>query len=105
VGLAIVGWVRPRVAGGAYAPPGGSLDLPRAVVGGLLTLAAYLLVLFALSRAEVALVGPLRESAVLITSAWGILRLREAVTRREIGLRLAGSALVLLGAVVLALAG
>ena len=105
VGLVIVGWVRPRIAGGAYAPPPGPLDRQRAVVGGLLTLAAYLLVLFALSRAEVALVGPLRESSVLITATWGILRLREAVTRREVGLRLAGSALVLLGAAMLALAG
>lgn len=104
-GLVLVGWVRPRVAHGAYAPPEGSLDRRRAIVGGLLTLAAYLLVLFALSRAEVALVGPLRESAVLITSAWGVIRLREAVTRREVGLRLAGSALVLAGAAVLALAG
>ena len=105
VGLVAIDWLRPRVAGGAFAPAPGPLDLRRAVVAGLLTLAAYLLILFALSRAEVALVGPLRESAVLITSAWGVLRLREAVTRREIGLRLAGSALVLVGAVVLAVAG
>jgi drug/metabolite transporter (DMT)-like permease len=105
VGLLLIDRLRPRVAGGVFAPPPGPLDVRRAVVGGLLTLAAYLLILFALSRAEVALVGPLRESAVLITSTWGILRLREAVTRREIGLRLAGSALVLLGAAVLAVAG
>ena len=49
--------------------------------------------------------GPLRESSVLITSAYGVVVLREAVTRREVGLRLAGSGLVLLGAVVLAVAG
>jgi uncharacterized membrane protein len=105
VGLVLIDGLRPRVAGGVFAPLAGSLDVRRAVVGGLLTLAAYLLILFALSRAEVALVGPLRESAVLITSAWGILRLREAVTRHEIGLRLAGSTMVLLGAAVLAIAG
>jgi glucose uptake protein GlcU len=50
-------------------------------------------------------VGPLRESAVLLTSAYGVLVLHEAVTRREIGVRLAGSALVVVGAGVLALAG
>ena len=70
----------------------------------MLTLAAYSLILFALSRAEVSLVGPLRESAVLITSAYGILVLHEAVTRREITLRLSGSLMVLLGAAVLAFA-
>jgi uncharacterized membrane protein len=105
VGLVGVGWLRPRISGGAFAPPPVPRDLRRAVVGGLLTLAAYLLVLFALSRAEVALVGPLRESTVLITSAWGVIRLREAVSRRETGLRLAGATLVLVGAVVLAIAG
>lgn len=105
VGLVGVGWLRPRIAGGAFAPPPVPLELRRAIVGGMLTLAAYLLVLFALSRVEVAIVGPLRESAVLITSAWGVIRLREAVSRREVGLRLAGATLVLAGAVVLAIAG
>jgi uncharacterized membrane protein len=105
VGLLGIEWLRPRVAGGAFAAAPGSLDVRRAVVGGLLTLGAYVLILFALSRAEVSLVGPLRESSVLLTSAWGIVRLREAVTRREVGLRLVGSALVLVGAAVLAVAG
>jgi drug/metabolite transporter (DMT)-like permease len=104
VGLAVIGWLRPRLAGGAFAATV-PLDLPRAVAGGFLTLAAYLLVLFALSRAEVALVGPLRESAVLITAAYGVLVLHEAVTRREMGIRLTGAALVLVGAAVLAVAG
>jgi drug/metabolite transporter (DMT)-like permease len=104
-GLVVIAWLRPRLAGGAFAPSPVPLDLPRAVVGGVLTLVAYLLILFALSRTEVAIVGPLRESAVLITSAWGIVKLHEAVTRREITLRLAGSTMVLLGAAVLAIAG
>ena len=104
-GLGLVDLARPRVAGGAFAAEPGSLDLRTAVVAGMLTLAAYSLILFALSRTEVAIVGPLRESAVLITSTYGVVKLREAVTRREITLRLAGSALVLLGAAVLAIAG
>ena len=103
-GLLVVGWLRPRLADGRYAVSG-PLDVPRAVVSGLLTLATYLLVLFALSRAPVSIVGPLRESAVLLTSAYGVLVLHEAVTRREIGLRLAGSVLVVVGSVVLALTG
>lgn len=104
-GLGLIDLARPRLAGGAFAAAGGSLDLRRAVAAGMLTLAGYVLILFALSRAEVAIVGPLRESAVLITSTYGVVRLREAVTRREVGLRLSGSALVLLGAAVLAIAG
>jgi drug/metabolite transporter (DMT)-like permease len=104
IGLAGVGWLRPRIAGGAFAATA-PLDRRRAVLAGMLTLGGYLLVLFALSRAPVALIGPLRESAVVITAAWGVLVLREAVTRREIGLRLAGSGLVLSGAALLAIAG
>ena len=42
---------------------------------------------------------------MLLTSACGVFVLREAVTRRETGLRLAGSVLVVLGAAVLAVAG
>jgi drug/metabolite transporter (DMT)-like permease len=105
LGLGLIDVARARAIGGVHAPGAGSLELRRAIVGGLLTLGAYLLVLFALSRAEVTLVGPLRESSVLITSAYGVLRLHEAVTRREASLRLAGSMLVLLGAGVLAVAG
>ena len=95
---------RSRVAGGRYAVTG-PLDVPRSAASGFLTLATYLLVLFALSRSPVAVVGPLRESAVLLTSAYGVLVLHEAVTRREMSLRLAGSALVVLGAAVLAVSG
>ena len=68
VGLLVVGMARSRVAGGRYAVTG-PLDVPRSVASGLLTLVTYLLVLFALSRSPVAVVGPLRESAVLLTSA------------------------------------
>ncbi len=105
LGLGLIDIARPRLAGGAYAAAPGSLNMRTAVIAGMLTLAAYSLILFALSRTEVAIVGPLRESAVLITSTYGIVKLREAVTRREITLRLSGSVLVLLGAATLAIAG
>ena len=104
VGLLVVAWIRPRVAGGAYAAPDEPLDLPRAIVGGLLTFSAYAFVLFALSRAPLAIVAPLRESAVLLTSVWGVMRLREVTGRAEVTLRLAGSVLVLAGAAALAVA-
>ncbi len=104
LGLLAVAWVRPRVAGGAFAAPDEPLDLPRAIVGGLLTFTAYAFVLFALSRAPLAIVAPLRESAVLLTSVWGVMRLREVTGRTEVTLRLAGSVLVLAGAAALAVA-
>ncbi len=89
-GLLVVAWVRPRVAGGAFAAAPVPLDLPRAVLGGFLTFIAYAMVLAALSRAPLAIIAPLRESAVLLASAWGVIRLREAAGRREIGTRITG---------------
>ncbi|MHB8892915.1 MAG: EamA family transporter, partial [Candidatus Limnocylindrales bacterium] len=105
LGLLGIAWLRPRVAGGAFAPaPGAPLDMPRAVTGGFLTFIAYGFVLAALSRAPLVIVAPLRESAVLLASTWGVIRLREAAGRREVGLRVAGSVLVLAGAAALAIA-
>ena len=103
IGLGIVSWLRPRVAGGAFAPSDEPLDLPKAVVGGVLTFSAYGFVLFALSRAPLVIVAPLRESAVLLTAVWGVVRLREVTGRAEVALRLTGSVLVLAGAAALAI--
>lgn len=103
-GMLTVAWARGRLRGGRWAPAPGPLDVPRAVLAGVLTFTAYAFVLAALSRAPLAIVAPLRESAVLLASAWGVVRLREAAGRREIGLRLGGSVLVLAGAAVLAVA-
>jgi drug/metabolite transporter (DMT)-like permease len=105
IGLAAVWWLRPRVAAGRFASSGAPVDVPQAIAAGLLTFIAYGFVLFALARAPLAVVAPLRESAVLLTSAWGLVVLREAASRREVGARLAGSALVLAGAAALAFAG
>ena len=102
LGLVAVALARQRIRGGRYAAPDAPLDLPRAVAGGLLTFTAYGFVLAALARAPLAIVAPLRESAVLLTATWGVLRLGEAAGRREVSLRIAGSLLVLAGAVVLA---
>jgi uncharacterized membrane protein len=104
IGLGVVWLVRPRLAGGAYAATELRIDYRQAVTGGVLTLTSYGLVLFALARAPLAIIAPLRESAVVLTSTWGVLRLREATGRREVGVRLTGALLVLAGAVVLAVA-
>ena len=104
IGLAALVYARRRVANGRFAVAEAPLDRRTAVIGGFLTFSAYGLVLAALSRAPLAIVAPLRESAVVLTSLWGVFRLREATGRREISIRIAGSVLVLTGAAVLALA-
>jgi uncharacterized membrane protein len=98
--------------------PGGELgtigeaDLPsdpaafsrrRAAIGGLFTLAAYFLILAAYSVAPLTAVAPLRESAIVLASGWGALRLREAADTRDAVRRIGAAALVVLGAVLLAL--
>ena len=97
VGLILVDRVRVRRSSRPIPP----LDRRTAVIGGFATFGAYAFVLAALSRAPLAVVAPLRESAVVLISAWGVLRLREAGAAREGAIRIAGSALVLLGAVAL----
>jgi len=80
-------------------------DTRRAAIGGLITLAAYLLILAAFSVAPLTAVAPLRESAIVIASAWGTLRLGEGADRGEAARRISASVLVVLGAVLLALDG
>lgn len=80
-------------------------SLARDVAAGVLALVAYLLVLFAYVIAPLATVAPLRESGIVIAAAWGSLRLGEAIGRREAGVRIAAAGLVVVGAVLLAVAG
>ena len=80
-------------------------DAPRAAIGGLITLAAYLLILVAFTVAPLTAVAPLRESAIVLATGWGTLRLGEGGDRGEAARRIAASVLVVLGAVLLALDG
>ena len=73
-------------------------------VAGVLSLAAYLLVLVAYSIAPLATVAPLRESGIVLAAAWGAIRLGEAGGRREAATRIAAAGLVVLGAILLAVA-
>jgi len=70
---------------------------------GVLSLTAYLLILFAYSVAPLAAVAPLRESAIVLAAAWGSFRLGEATGNREAGLRIAAAGLVVVGAILVAL--
>ena len=96
-------WVR-FVAGGDVLA-GGRQQVRSAAIGGWLTLAAYLLILWALSVAPLSGVAPLRESASVFAAAWGSVRLGEAVSRRETWRRVGASALIVGGAILLAVAG
>jgi uncharacterized membrane protein len=72
------------------------------IAGGLLSLGAYLLVLWAYTLAPLSAVAPLRETAIVVASAWGTLRMREAAGR-DAAVRIMAAALVVAGAVLLAL--
>jgi hypothetical protein len=75
----------------------------RAAIGGLFTLAAYFLILAAYSVAPLTAVAPLRESAIVLASGWGALRLREAVDTSDAVRRIGAAALVVVGAILLAI--
>ena len=64
-------------------------------------LGAWFLVLTALSVAPLAVVAPLRESAIVIAAGWGILRLGE---RSGAALRLLGALAIVAGVVAIAIA-
>ncbi len=101
-------WAASRVAAGVATPaldpdpPDPAFSVPRAAVGGLITLAAYLLILIAYGVAPLTAVVPLRESAIVLASGWGALRLREATGNADAARRIGAAVLVLVGALLLA---
>ena len=101
--IALVAWVRLVAGGDLFA--GGRHEIRSAAIGGWMTLGAYVLILWALSVAPLSGVAPLRESATVFAAAWGSVRLGEAVGRRETGRRIGASALIVVGALLLAVAG
>ncbi len=77
-------------------------DWLRSLTLGILIWPGYFLVLVAYSLAPLSVISPIRESAVVLVSVWGIWRLRE---RRGARLRLAGAVAVVAGIALLAVAG
>jgi drug/metabolite transporter (DMT)-like permease len=75
----------------------------RAGVAGVMSLTAYLLILFAYSVAPLAAVAPLRESAIVLGAAWGSVRLGESLGRRDSTMRIGAAGLVVLGALLVAI--
>ena len=97
---------RPAIPGAPVADePPMDVDVRRSAIGGWITLAAYLLILVAFSVAPLTAVAPLRESAIVLASGWGTLRLGEGSGRPDAIRRIGASALVVVGAVLLALDG
>jgi drug/metabolite transporter (DMT)-like permease len=82
--------------------PGASLRIQpsRSLLVGVLMTGAYFLILFALSVAPLAIIAPLRESAIVLVAAWGIWRLGE---RRGAWIRIAGAAGIVVGIALLAI--
>lgn len=74
----------------------------RAGFGGVITLVAYLLILIAFTVAPLTAVAPLRESAIVLASGWGAIRLQEADDRTDAVRRIGAAGLVVLGALLLA---
>jgi uncharacterized membrane protein len=101
--LLLVLWIRFVAGGGVFT--GGREQIRYAAIGGWLTLGAYLLILWALSIAPLSGVAPLRESAAVFAAAWGSVRLGEAVDRGDTVRRIGASALIVVGAVLLAIGG
>ena len=99
----LVLWVS-LVAGGGIARDGREATR-RAAIGGLLTLAAYLCILVALSVAPLSGVAPLRESATVLAAAWGSVRMGEATDRSDAARRIGASVLIVGGALLLAVGG
>ena len=91
---------------GLTGPPPVARRVPawRDGAAGILSLTAYLLILFAYSIAPLAAVAPLRESGIVLAAAWGALRMGESAGGWEAVQRIVAAALVVLGAVLLAVA-
>lgn len=81
-------------------PPAPSISWRQSAVVGVVMWAGYLLVLIALSIAPLAVVAPVRETAVVAVALWGVWRLRE---RQAAGLKIAGAAATLVGVTLLAI--
>jgi len=75
-------------------------DWRRGLAIGIPMTAAYLMVLGAFRIAPLTLVAPVRESAIVLVTGWGVWRLRERTGAR---LRLAGAVAILAGVALVAL--
>jgi drug/metabolite transporter (DMT)-like permease len=78
----------------------GVVSWRQSTVIGVFMWGGYFLVLLALNIAPLAVVAPVRETAVVAVALWGVWRLGE---RRAAGLKIAGAAATLVGVTLLAI--
>ena len=95
IAILLVAWTR-----GVPLGRRGSENWRLSISIGLMMAVAYGLVLVALTLAPVAIVAPLRESAIVLVTAWGVWRLKE---REGAALRLAGAVAIVVGISLIAL--
>lgn len=95
VAILLAAWVAVRERGLTWRRE----DWRRGVAIGVPMTAAYLMVLGAFRIAPLTLVAPLRESAIVLVTGWGVWRLRE---RTGAWLRLAGAVTILAGVALVA---
>jgi uncharacterized membrane protein len=84
------------MAGSDATPP---IGWRQALVLGTMMAVPYLMVLMALSWAPLVVIAPVRESAIVLVTLWGVLRLGE---RERVGWRLGGAAAVVAAIVLFA---
>jgi hypothetical protein len=76
---------------------------PNLALTGSLIIGGHLLVMAAFAVAPLSVVVPLRESAILLVSGWGLLRAREANSPAQMLLRVTGAFAIVSGAALIAL--
>jgi drug/metabolite transporter (DMT)-like permease len=69
---------------GSWPPTGTGAETLKAVAGGLLSLAGYGIVVWAMSSAQMARVSALRETSILFATLIGILFLKEPPTAKRL---------------------
>jgi len=93
--IAVYGWLRRGRAVNAYF----AAAWKKALVGGSCAVASYGIALWAMTRAPIAIVAVLRETAVIFGALIAVVVLKEKLTRR----RLAATGAVMVGLIVLKL--
>jgi drug/metabolite transporter (DMT)-like permease len=92
-------WVAARLGLYRAPDPSSGPTWRQAMIIGVFFLAGYVLVLVALSIAPLAIVAPVRETAVVAVAVWGVWRLGE---RRRSRMKLSGALATLAGVALLA---
>jgi drug/metabolite transporter (DMT)-like permease len=92
-------WLASRLSRSRTVTPARGPGWTQALLIGSFMWAGYFLVLWALSLAPLAIVAPVRETALVAVAVWGVWRLRE---RTRFAIKLGGAVATLIGIALLA---